>query len=186
MLAIARFRSGARFSRESDWLRLVLLGLVLLILGVLATSAGLALRPVPGSFGGEVAILGGAAVALLVVKIARTAVYIDWMLNGLFSIAAGFVLQADRSLGQLSSLILIFSFLLASGLARIWIGLVHSPPRAANWMLSSGCIAVLASVWIAGSWILNLPTRPPLILAIDTFFQGLSIAGFGFALKEGR
>jgi uncharacterized membrane protein HdeD (DUF308 family) len=177
-----RFRN--RFSFANDWLRLVLLGGLLIALNALILTAALTTTSIPGLFGSGSAMFGGAAIALFITKMARSELYIDWILNGAFYIGAGFSLYADGSLDHSSSLVLMCAFLLSSAVARIWIGLTASPHAAATWMLSSGWIAVVGVLWIFGAWGLHMPTASRLVLALDSVLQGVSIAGFGVALRE--
>jgi uncharacterized membrane protein HdeD (DUF308 family) len=107
-------------------------------------------------------------------------------LNALLYIGAGFTLYVDENVTTASSLVLICTFLFASGTARIWIGLTAEPQAGAAWILSSGCIALLAGAWIGASWIIGASTSPALIVAIDSTLQALSIVAFGRSFGDLR
>ena len=175
-----------RFRRENDWLRLLSLGIILVTFSALALADALAIQPIPGRFGGSSAIFGGIAIVLFVTKVAKGEVYIDWLLDGIFYVLAGIVLYSDENLTEIPTLVCICALLLASGMTRIWIGLTASPEEGATWLLSAGCVAALSGLWIVCAWILVMPTTAALVLALDTLFQGIAIAGFGISLKQGR
>ena len=183
---IERYRRmfRTRFHRESDWLRLVLLGGILITLSTLGVADGL--QTFPGYFSGVSAIFGGVAIVLIVPRIARGDIYVDWMVNAILCILAGAALSSDENLAHISTLIYICVLLLACGAIRIWIGLTASPEDGAIWILSSGCVAALGALWIVFAWLLVVPRTAALILAFDTLFQGIAISGFGLSLRDTR
>lgn len=186
--AIERYRhlTKDRFSSGSAWLRLVCLGAILVALSTFAIADALAVEHFPGHFAGSSAIFGGMAVALVVTKIAKGALYWDWLLSSVLYSVVGLVLSGDESFTRVLSLFCVCSLLFACGAIRIWIGLTASPEEGGSWILCSGWIDVFAGFSIALVWILATTTTIALILAFDTLFQGLALAGFGASLKEGR
>jgi uncharacterized membrane protein HdeD (DUF308 family) len=181
-----RRRFEHRFGHGNDWRRLAILGVLVISFSALALADALAPTPFPDHFGGGSAIFSGIAVLLLIQKISRTRIYVDWMFNAIFYIGVGLTLYADEALDHILPLVLVCTFLFASGLSRIWIGVTGEPQAAASWMLSSGCIALFSVLWIAGDQAFQMPTTPSIILALDALFQGISIAGFGLSLKDAR
>jgi uncharacterized membrane protein HdeD (DUF308 family) len=185
---LARHRQGHknRFRHETDGPRLMGLGIVLLVLSAVTLADLLPDMRIPGHFGGGSAMFGGIALALHIINIGRPEIYFDWILNALLYVGAGFTLYVDENVTTASSLVLLCTFLFASGAVRIWIGLTAEPQAEAAWILSSGCIAVLAGVWIGATWIVGASTGPALIVAIDSTFQALSIIAFGRSFGELR
>lgn len=186
LLLAARARARGRFSHGSAWFRLVLLGLLLTIIGTVALTSILNIRPLPMMPIGEVAVISGMAAGLLTVKIAHAPIPWDWLSNGLLMIGAGHVLAFDPSLGRLSTLGLFAIFALGSAAARVWIGLTAHPRKASTWILASGCASALATALIAITAIIHTPVNPPLIIALDIIFQGIAIMAFGFDAKLDR
>lgn len=186
MLELHRQGYKTRFRHEADGPRLVALGIVLLALSIITLADLLSATGIPGRFGGSSAIFGGVALALRIISIGRPEIYLDWILNALLCVGAGFTLYIDENVTAASSLVLICSCLVASGAMRIWVGLTAEPQMGAVWILSSGCIGVLAGMWISGSWILGTSTSPALIVAFDSMFQALSIVAFGRSVGELR
>jgi uncharacterized membrane protein HdeD (DUF308 family) len=186
--AIERSRriSKDRFGNDSDWLRIVFLGAILITLSTVALADAIAVEHLPGHFGGSSAVFGGIAVALFVIKIARGALYWDWLLSALLYFLAGLALSWDENLTYGLSLLYVCSLMLACGAIRIWIGLTASPDEGASWILCSGWVDVCTGIWIALLWLLAAQMTIAVIFAFDTLFQGIAIAGFGISLKEDR
>ncbi|WP_440640888.1 hypothetical protein ACSHT2_06670 [Bradyrhizobium sp. PUT101] len=175
-----------RFGNDRDWLRVVFLGVILITLSTVAIADALADEHPPGHFGGSSAIFGGIAVVLFVVKIARGALYWDWLLSAVLYFLAGLALSWDENLTSASSLFCVCSLMISCGAIRIWIGLTAFPEEGASWILCSGLVDVCTGLWIALLWLLSTQTTVALIFAFDTLFQGMAIAGYGLSLKEER
>jgi uncharacterized membrane protein HdeD (DUF308 family) len=111
-----------RFHRDHDWLRLSVLGSVLLAFSTLASVDTLAMRPLLGDVPGGSAMFSGATIVLFIVKIARAEIYGDWILNGVLYVGVGVALSSDEAGGHASPSILFCLLLTASGVTRIWIG----------------------------------------------------------------
>lgn len=184
--AVEHYRRLAkgRFGCGSDWLRLVFLGGILVTLSTVALADALTVEHHPGHFGGSSAIFGGAAVALIVTKIARGALHWDWLLSAVLYSLAGLVLSEDGNFTRALSLFCVCSLMLACGAIRIWTGLTASPEEGASWILCSGWVDIFAGLSIAFVWFVATPTTIALILAFDTLFQGIAIVGFGISLKQ--
>ena len=176
----------SRFRSDYDWLRLVFLGAILIAISAVALADALAVQHLSGHFSGSSAIFGGMAITLFVTKIARGALYLDWLLNAVFYFLAGLALSWDEDLTRTLSLFYVCSLMFACAAARIWIGLTASPEEGASWLLCSGCVTVFGGFWIAFAWPFAMPMTIALIFAFDTLFQGIAIAGFGISLKEDR
>ena len=116
----------------------MVLGGILTTFSALALADALAVQPGREHFSGGSAIFSGVIMILVVLKIARGDIYIDWLMNGIACILEGVALSSDENLTSISTLIFLSTFLVASGMARIWIGLTASPEDGATWILSSG------------------------------------------------
>jgi uncharacterized membrane protein HdeD (DUF308 family) len=175
-----------RFHRDHDWLRLSVLGSVLLAFSTLAFVDTLAMRPLLGDIPGGSAMFSGATIVLFIVKIARAEIYGDWILNGVLYVGVGVALSSDEAGGHASPSILFCLLLTASGVTRIWIGLTTDPRAAAMWLWSSGCVAVVGGIGAFAGWVLAAPITPQSVFAVDSLFQGISIAGFSASLRDAR
>lgn len=176
----------SRFRGRNDWLRLVLLGAIIVTFSVISIADALIVHHVPGQFNGSSAIFGGIATALFILRIARDEPYFDWLLGAVFYFLAGIAFYWDQNITFTLSIFCICSFIFACAATRIWIGLTASPKEGAGWLLSSGCVAVFGGFWVVFAWFLAMPRTIALIFAFDTLFQGIAIAGFGNSLKEDR
>jgi uncharacterized membrane protein HdeD (DUF308 family) len=176
-----------RFRGNSDWLRLLFLGGILIALSTVALIDALAVQHLPGHLSGSSAIFGGIAVILFVTRIARGALYFDWLLAGVSCLLAGLFLSRDENFTHTSSLLYVFSLMFASGAVRIWIGLTASPEEGASWILCSGLVAMLCGFWITLAWFFVMSTTiAPLIFVFDALFGGIALVGFGISLREDR
>ena len=185
--AIVRYRRllKGRFRGGRDWLRLVFLGVILVALSTVFLADALAVQRLPGHLSGGSAIFDGIAIVLFVTKIARGALYLDWLLGAVSCLLAGLLLSRDEDFTYPLSLLYVVSLMFASGAARIWIGLTASPEEGASWILCSGLVAMLCGLWIAFASLLAMPTTlAPLIFVFDALFGGIAIVGFGMSLKE--
>ena len=184
LLARQRRISALRFTGENDWLRLALLGMLLITLSAVALAEALATMPLPGHFGGSSALFGGVTIALFIVKLGKGAVYFDWIVFAIACVGVGLVLYADERISEFASLLLISICLGVSSGARLWIGSTASPQPAANWIFASGYVGALGGLWIIGAWLMRMSAPPPIIIALDCLFQGVSITGFGLSLRD--
>jgi uncharacterized membrane protein HdeD (DUF308 family) len=175
-----------RFYRDHDWLRLSVLGCVLLTFSTLALADALATRPLLGDVPGGSAMLIGATIILFTLKIARAEMYGDWILNGVLYVGIGVALSVDEASGHASPSILFCLLLMVSGATRIWIGLTTGPQAVAMWLWPSGCVAVVGGIGAFAAWILAAPITPLSVFAADSLFQGISIAGFSASLRDAR
>lgn len=185
ILSSCRLRSRHRFSKQSDWMRLTALGYLL----VLFAAFDLAFMFTPRAFldpAGLSIAFSGAAIVVMITKIAQPDVYLDWILNGALCIGIGILFHIDGTLPRSSLLAGACLLLALSSSTRIWIGLTAFPPRAAQWLFVSGCFAAAGSILIA----LAAGSEPTMaarwILAADVLHQGLCIIGFGNALNTAR
>ncbi len=182
MLAPYRHRRESRFTHQNDWLRLSILGIIVISFGAIGLADSWV--PILDHFGCSPALFGGLAIAPFIQKISRAKVYLDWMLNAAFYFGVGYVFYGGETLNYNLSFVVACALLFASGWSRIWIGTMAEPGGVASWMLSSGCIALLGVFWIVGARVLSVATTPSTIVALDCIFQGISIVGFGLSLKK--
>jgi uncharacterized membrane protein HdeD (DUF308 family) len=183
LLARHRRNCALRFTGATDWLRLVLLGILIITFSAIGLADVLAIVPLPGHFGGSAALCAGMMTALVVVKLGKGAIYLEWIGLAMCSVGIGMVLYVDEGISEVASLVLMCLFLALSSVTRLLIGMTASPRTAASWIFASGYITALGGAWITGAWIMRLSAPPPTIIALDCLFQGISITGFGLSLR---
>ncbi|WP_414463597.1 hypothetical protein [Hyphomicrobium sp. DY-1] len=178
----SRTVSAKRFSKKTDWLRLIVLSFMIslycligfLLICYQATSSNLAI--------GMTAAFTGITTIVMTSKIARPDIYLDWMLNGAFVAVAGLILVNDK----INDLQFAASgaLLLLSALTRVWIGITAYPRRAAQWIGDSGYLGTVGALWAGCALIFDWKPSLPTVLEIDIFVEGLCIAAFGIALHR--
>lgn len=175
-----------RFRRESDWFRLVILGLILMVLALPCLMAVLGLRPLPIYAASHMALASGAALAILIAKIARPDIYWDWLAGALCLIVIGHLLEIDDDLSNTVTLAAFAGILLASSASRAWLARSSDPPGAGAPLLAaaSGSAMIAAAIVLIPA--LRAPTALSFLIALDVLIQGLAILSFGFSLKAAR
>ena len=183
-MKLSRHTNKYRFAGDSDWKRVVLLGILLVSISALSLLDTFIPRHLPGHIAGSSAIFGGMAIAILVSKISRGASCGDWLLSGGAYILAGIAFASDEAFLRFSTAAYMIAFLLACGLFRIWIGLTSYPSDASPSMTNSGLVTLLCALWTALAWAQGSPQIAATALALDTLFCGVAIVAFGAALKN--
>lgn len=173
-----------RFAGDSDWKRVVFLGILLVSISALSLIDTFIPRHLPGHIAGSSAIFGGMAIAVLVSKISRGASFGDWMLSAGAYILAGIAFASDEAFLHFSTAAYMVAFLVACGLGRIWIGLTSYPNDVSPSMTNSGYVTLLCALWTTLAWAQGAPQTAATVLALDTLFCGVAIVAFGSALKE--
>lgn len=181
---LSRHSKENRFAGESDWKRVVFLGILLVSIGALGLLDTFLPGHLPGHIAGSSAIFGGMAIAVLVSKISLGVSYRDWLLSAGAYLLAGIAFASDEAFLHFSSAAYMIAFLVACGLVRIWIGLTSNPSDASPSMVNSGCVTLLCALWIALAWAQGSPQTGATALALDTVFCGVATVAFGVALKE--
>lgn len=184
LIAHFRYSHQYRFGGDRDWLRLSILGGVLLGFSTLALAEALARKPPFDNFAGEAAMFSGAAIVLFIVRISMTAIYADWILSGALCIGVGFSLIISGVHGDMPPPVLFCLLLLASGAVRLWIGITAYPRTAGNWLCYSGSIGALVGFLGFLSPFVDLPISALSVVATDLLFHAVSIVGFGLALQD--
>jgi uncharacterized membrane protein HdeD (DUF308 family) len=184
LLARHRQNCALRFTGAADWLRLTSLGTLIMTFSAIALADVLSPEPLPGHFGGSAALFAGTVTAMVVVKLEKGGINLEWISFAMCSIGIGTVLYVDEQISEFASLLLISLFLALSSLTRFFIGLTASPQTAADWIFVSGYITALGGFLIVAAWIMRLSASPPTIITLDCLFQGISIMGFGLSLRE--
>jgi hypothetical protein len=128
----------------------------------------------------------GIAIVIIISKISKPSIYIDWTLAGLLCVLVGALFHADETLVSPDLLIAGCISLSAAAVTRIWIGVTAFPPSAGSWLFISSCFAVAGSMWVLIGTIANWPVTPRLVLICDTFVLGLCVLGFASCVSSSR
>lgn len=167
-------------SNPTDCRRLMFLGLILVVLGAITFVGELHSRYMAGTLNGISAIYGGVAIIVVIIKIGRGTIRIDWILAATFYFGIGLVVRYYGTLTYTIFSILLCALFLLSAFSRISIGLSASPQGAAVWMFYSGILATMGAILIGIALAYHIRVAPQFIISLDTIFLGVSIANFGY------
>lgn len=178
-----RRRMAERFHGPSDWLRLVVLGSLLITLALPALVGSIPNLKVEGYSPGMASMFGGLLLAIIIVRIGRPAIYFDWIAVGLLYVGIGVLLSANPWLSPVRAFVLFCLLFTASALLRTWIG-VTLDARGSDWLTANGLTALFCVAWAIGCRVMAASRpSPDVIVAVDLMLTGLSIAGFGLSLR---
>jgi uncharacterized membrane protein HdeD (DUF308 family) len=181
------FGASVARSMHEHWLKFVIEGVVLLVLGMLAivvpplATLGITI------FIGWLLLVSG-VVGLFMTFATRGLPGFWWSLvSGLLGVVAGLVLLAWPVSGAVSLTLVLTAFFIVEGVASIMYALDHKRQLSGRWglMLLSGVIdLVLAAVILAGLpgtalWALGV------LVGINMVFGGVSLIGLGLAARSG-
>lgn len=181
------FGASVTRSMHQHWLKFVIEGVVLLVLGMLAivvpplATLGITI------FIGWLLLVSG-VVGLFMTFATRGLPGFWWSLvSGLLGVVAGLVLLAWPVSGAVSLTLVLTAFFIVEGVASIMYALDHKRQLSGRWglMLLSGVIdLVLAAVILAGLpgtalWALGV------LVGINMVFGGVSLIGLGLAARSG-
>lgn len=183
MLADYRRSHEGRFQHQRDEWRLTVLSGILLTFCMLEFVDALRSTFFWGQELGSFAMFSGVAIVYFALKIGRGQIYFDWVAAGALYAGAGVALSRFEMLRDTPSLLVFCAVLIASGMVRAWIALTASPHEGAAWIYYSGWFGVLGGGSVFAGWALETPIPPLIVLAFDSLFQGISIAGYGLALR---
>ena len=107
-----------------------------------------------------------------------------WLLGGLLYAIAGIIAFNNPLLASSVLTLLLAASLIASGLARAWIGYKHWSHSGSGWIVTAALITVLCGLVIAIGWPTNSLWVLGMFLAIDLIFQGWTCVALGLALKK--
>jgi uncharacterized membrane protein HdeD (DUF308 family) len=180
--AARRNRVAGRFTGPVDWLRLVVLGVVLVNLAALALAHAIFNGNTPNGSGLS-AIFSGLMLWIAVIRIGRPAIYLDWIVSALLYIGLGFVLAGHAALVSTHVFGLFCLLFIASALLRTWIGATLEAGGGTAWLMAGGLTGLFCVVWMIVMRLGAIDVNPDLILSVDLMVHGVSIAGFGLSLR---
>ncbi len=180
-----RKRTARRFKGPADWLRLAVLGVVLMSLATLALMDPISGRKLPDYVPGISATFGGAMLCIAIVRIGWPALYLDWIASGLLYIGLGAILYRNSTAISNEIFLLFCPLFLASASLRIWIAAtLGAKDDSTAWLMAGGLTGLFCASWTIVMWFTATAIDPDLVICVDVMLYGLSIAGFGLSLRE--
>lgn len=177
-------RATGRFAGPKDWLRLTMLGAILMNFAALGLAGAVFGSRTSDDVLGHAAVFGGMMLSIAIVRIGRPAIYLDWLGNGLLCIGLGTILSVSPTLAS-PALFALFCVLFAAwALLRLWIGVTAGDPT--GWLMTSGLIGLFCAGWPMLTHLTGPAADMHLVLFVDLLVHGLSIVGFGLSLRSGK
>jgi len=169
------------------WAWFLGLGIVLLVLGLLASIYIFSATLVSVLFLGILVLIGGVSQLGQAWRLKQHWTgFIAWSVSGLFYVAAGVLAIVDPVAGAAAFTLLFGALLIGSGAFRLWTWFPHRGQSGWGWIAFSGFITLLAGLLIAAAWPGNSAWILGLILALDLLFQGWTLIFLGFTLRAKR
>lgn len=175
-----------RFRRPTDWRRLVALGVVLIDFAILSIANRLLDHHFDGYLPGLGSVLGGLLFGIIIFRLARPALYLDWIAIGVLQAATGCIVSIDPELGATGTFPAVCSLLLVLSGLRLWTGETVRPRRGAASLLAGGYATLFLVLWLLISHRFRVGTGPDMVLAADLLIAGLSMLFFGLSLRPGK
>lgn len=177
----AAYPSTAESGRPGrGWL--IALGIVLIVLGVIA-SLNLVLATVASVYYvGVLMIMGGVAMLVQAFRARGWGQVALMVLIGILYVLAGVFAFLNPLLASGVLTLMIAAALIVAGVLRIVVALRERPRRNWGWVLAAGIVSALAGVVLFAGWPVNSLWVLGLILAVDLIFQGWAWLAMGLAL----
>lgn len=173
-----------RFRGPYAWWRLFTLGILLVDLAALALANSILGTGLIDYRPGMAAIFGGLLLSIIVIRLGRPELYLDWIMNGALHVAFGLLLVKDSMLTTGWSFTMFTLLLLASSLLTIWIGATLAVPGGRAWLIASGKTSLLCVAWIIFDPGAVPIVKPDFVSAVELLLLGFSILGLASAVRR--
>jgi uncharacterized membrane protein HdeD (DUF308 family) len=135
---------------------------------------------------GMASTFGGLLLAIIVIRMSRSALYFDWIGVGLLHGGLGLLSSKDPSLLAATTFAFFTILLAASALLRIWIGATHEASSGTASLAAGGLCGLFCTVWAIAGRVMGVVTDAGTILSVDLLVLGMSVVGFGFYVLRRR
>jgi uncharacterized membrane protein HdeD (DUF308 family) len=169
---------------HDHWKFLLAQGIVMIVLGLLAVVlpnvATLAVEILIGSL-----FLAGGLIRLFTLPRCRTAPGFWWsVVMAALAVLLGIVLLVKPAQGVLTLTMVLVAFFIAEGILAIAAAfMAHRPAGAWGWMLLSGVVDLVLAYLIWRGWPASAAWAIGLLVGINMFFLGLSVAMTALAAR---
>lgn len=175
--------SEALAQARQNWGWLVALGVALLVAGGFAVAQAVLFTMASMIMIGALMIIGALTHIIAAFRGQGWKHFLLWLAGGILYLIAGLVTIANPLLASSFLTLLIGASLLASGIARVWMGIKARPDQGWGWLLTGGLITLLLGLVIATGWPVNSLWLIGLFLGIELVMQGWSYIALGIALR---
>lgn len=181
LLRMRRARQN-RFDGNGDWRRIMALGVVTVdfaILGFFSSASGLS-----GYMPGTASMFGGLIICIIMLRLSRPAIFLDWTFFGIVQVLLGIQVQTGLSSDVPVGTAMFYLGLVASAVLLIVIGIQTHFPEGRAWLLAGGICSMIISVASIAEAVTSGHLGPDNTLLITLMIAGLSVVGMGVSLKK--
>lgn len=179
-----RHKTGERFKGPYDAGRLIVLGILLIDLAVIAGANAVLDDLVIEYRPGMASLFAGLLLSIIVIRLGRPKLYLDWIANGVLHVCLGLILARDPYLVSTWYPILFYLLLMACALMTTWIGLTMGAEEGRPAFLAGGIsiLVVAISAIVDAHGVRSI--APDVVLAASLLLLGLSTGALGMALRK--
>ncbi len=171
---------------RSKWGWFVALGILMLAVGVIALGNVLAATLVSVWVVGIMMLIAGISEIIQAFSVKSWGGFFLWIAGGLLYAVAGVLTFTNPLLAAGILTLLLAASLIASGLARLWVGFKHWSNSGAGWIIFGALITLACGLLIAFRWPVNSLYILGIFLAIDMIFHGWTCIAIGLGLKAAK
>lgn len=181
---LQKFQRNIAAAMRAHWRMLLVQGIIMIVLGLLAVLlpniATLAVELLIGSL-----FLAGGLMRLLALTRCRTAPGFWWSVaTAALAALLGAILILQPMQGTLTLTLVLLAFFVAEGIVSIVVAfLIHRPMRTWLWTLMSGVVDLVLAYLIWRGWPASAAWAIGLLVGINMFFLGLSLAMTAIAAR---
>lgn len=173
-----------RFKGPSQWRRLLCLGILLIDFAIIGIAASLYQLSLIAYEAGTAAVTGGAALAIIIFRIARPSFALDWIFIGAILIGIGLTLMRDPSMSSVSTFV-VFSMLLTTlSFALIWIGATTSSTSGRASIMAAGFTALICTAVTIVDHTKTPALHPDTVASVVLLLIGMSLFGLALSLRR--
>lgn len=164
--------------------RIILLGVVELVIGVVAVLSPGMTGVVVALMVGVLLMLGGFTRIFGAFKAASFGTGALAILVGAFSILAGLILVARPGVGPAAIAFILAFYFFVDGITHIAIAFQMKPAPAWGWMLFTGVLSAVLGFFIWNQWPLSGMSAVGTLVGIQFLSSGGSMIAIGFAARR--
>ncbi|MDX3924716.1 MAG: hypothetical protein QHC90_02750 [Shinella sp.] len=133
---------------------------------------------------GMASLFAGLLFSIIVIRLGRPKLYLDWIVVGALHICLGLMLTRDPNLVSTWYPILFYLFLMACALMTTWIGLTMDAAEERPPLVAGGVSSLVVVIGAIVDASVTRKIAPDMVLATSLLLLGLSAGTLGMALRK--
>ena len=168
---------------QKSWWVYLLVGIAMIVLGLLAISAPLAVALAVSTLVGWLLLIGG---AFQLVHAFRSHSVVFSLLTAALYLVTGFLILTHLFEGLMTLTLLLAAFFVAQGVIKIILAFRLRPLPRWGWLLASGNAALILGGLIWSEWPGSAAWAIGLLVGIDLLFFGWSMTLLALSVRAAR